>query len=202
MRSLIVIATILFLSACKTFQVNETKTIANTPSLGIEWAYSDDVNGALQPMVDSVVRKAMDDFNARNGQLKLHLKGKKDKDYISFNFSRIKKVSSGGKIAGYTISAIGLIGAPVALIASEAGFVVFFWYWPAHQIFSEADLSPNMAAEKHSRGFVNSSVGALFAGNKRQIPKMLNRYYNDLMKAFIKIETQLIQHGNATSAGK
>lgn len=202
LRRTLVALGLLLLSACKTFQVNESKTIANTPSLGIEWDFTGKINPELQPMVDSVVRKAIDDFNAKNGQLKLHLKGKKDKDYISLDFSRIRKVSAGGKAAGYAVSTIGLIGAPVALIAAEAGVVVAFWYWPEHEVTSSVDLSPNMSAEKYSRGFVGSRAGALFARNSRQIPKMLNRYYNNLMRAFSLIETQLIQHGSAQPAGK
>ena len=193
---------LIFLSACKILQVNETKTIANTPSLGVEWDFTGKINPELLPLVDSVVRKAIDDFNAKNGQLKLHIKGKKDKDFISLDFTRVRKVSAGGKAAGYAVTTIGLIGAPVAMIAAEAGVVIAFWYWPEHEVTSSADLSPNMSAEKYSRGLVGSRAGALFSRNSRQIPKMLNRYYLNLMRAFSIIEAQLIQHGKAQPAGK
>jgi hypothetical protein len=179
------------LMSCKTFQVAENKNLKNTPSLGVEWYYGDRVSPVLQPRIDSVIRLAMDNFNKSSRSFSVHPKQKKDKDYITIDVMRTRKVRTGGKIAGYTISTVGILVAPVAMIVAEVGAILAFAYLPSHRIEARGELSPNLAADKRSFGPVGSEAFALFTKDSKQINRMLTHVEKNVRLALEAVERQL-----------
>jgi hypothetical protein len=114
----------------------------------------------------------------------------KEKDYITIDFEKVKVVGTGGKIAGYTITALG-IAAPVALAVAEAPFIISFHYWPNHTIISKVTLSPNLSDERKNDKNLVAMTGALFASSQKQVEKMLRKYAESLHKTLLDVETQL-----------
>jgi hypothetical protein len=62
------------LFSCKSFQVIETRTTANTPNIGIEWSHGERVDERLTRRIDSIMLKTMADFNAQPHAFKVHKK--------------------------------------------------------------------------------------------------------------------------------
>ncbi len=180
--------------SCKTLQVAENKNIKNTPSIGIEWNYSEKVNDKLLPKIDSVILKGINTFNSEKHSFSVHKKKPKDKDYLSLSFDKGKIVGGGEKAAGYIISTLGLIVAPAVLIGADAGFIVVFYFWPTHKIQGVMDLSPSMAADKGSIKRLYLETGALFSKNSKQVEKLLEKFSKAFYSSLIKIETQISSH--------
>jgi hypothetical protein len=187
--------------SCKSLQVVETKTSANTPELGIEWNYGDRVDERLVKPIDSVLLKTMDDFNAQSHSFKVHKKERKDKDFVSFEIERAKIVRPGGKVAGYTLSAVGL-ALPVVMVLAQSPWIFAFVYLPHHEISSRAELSPSLAAEKRWFGLIGNGKLALFTKDRKQVPKMLTNYGNRFAEALKKIEAQLKANAANAANGK
>lgn len=199
----IVLAFISCLSTgCKFYRVASDKTLTNTPRIGIEWNYGDQVNEALAPRVDSVINLAIDTWNQQKHGFTVHQKEPKgkDKDYISIDINRVHKVRTGGKIAGYSISAIGLIGVPALLIATETPYIIAFFYWPGHSVEAKAELNGSLGADKRPRGPLGAGTGALFSKDSKQLNKMLTQFKERILKMLSIIEGQLETNGQ--NAGK
>ena len=199
MKQLLLILSLCWLCSCNTFYVAQNKNTANTKSLGVECAYGDISSEVLQQKIDSVLRAEMERFNTQQHSFAVHPKKPRDKekDYISIDFQQAKIVGTGGKIAGYTITTLGL-AAPVPLIAAEAPLILWFYYWPQHTIHSKVTLSPGLSGEKKNTKNVVSNAGALFASDEKQVEKLLEKYGQTFQTVLLDIETQL----NANKPGK
>src|SRR5437868_5153 len=104
---------VLLFCSCKTLRIADEKNARNTPSIGIEWNYSESVNEKLPHRIDSVISGVMSQFNSEGHSFSVHKKLPKDKDYLALDFEKGKVVSKGEKIAGYAISGLGLIVTPI-----------------------------------------------------------------------------------------
>ena len=89
---------------------------------------------------------------------------------------------------------MGLIVTPAVLIATEAGFIAAFYFWPSHKIEGVIDLSPSLAADKGSIKRLYLSKGALFARTAPQVEKLIDRFSKELYSSLVKIETQISSH--------
>jgi hypothetical protein len=103
-------------------------------------------------------------------------------------------VGTGGKIAGYSATAIGLIATPVTLVALESPFILAFYYWPNHQITSKITLSSNLSGERKNNKNLMVMTGALFAATGKQTDKLVKKYVDGFHKTLLDIDSQLSQH--------
>src|SRR5207253_2148 len=115
----------------------------------------------------------------------------REKDYLSVDILKTKVVGTGEKIAGYTLTTLGLIVVPAVLIAGESGYVIAFYYYPSHKLISKTELSGNLAAERSRAKKAELSTGALFSKNSKQIDKLLKKFEKSLYNSLIRIEQQL-----------
>lgn len=185
------VATILLVS-CKSFQVVETKTLANTPDIGVEWQSSGILDDALRNGTDSVINAFITEWNSNNSNsFRLHPKQRKDKDYVSLDLRRGKMVGTGGKVLGYSLTTLGLTLVPYALVAAETGYIAAFAYMPEHAVQFNGSLSPTLAATRKSEGPIAGSAGALFQSNSRAKEKIYLRLHSSLHKAFQNMHKQL-----------
>lgn len=199
LQPLVTIVLVCLLLSCKaTFQVMDTKTTVNTPEIGIEWNYGENVHPSMTRQIDSILILEIESFNAEFHAFKVRRKEKKDKDYVSIEFNHAKIIGSGGKIVGYTVTTIGILAIPATIIATEGALAIGFYYWPTHSISSRADLSPNLAADKRGFGKIGSETGALFSANRKQVPKLYQQLKFSFKAALIRIEQQLV--ANAANA--
>ncbi|MDQ3277722.1 MAG: hypothetical protein M3Q06_05320 [Bacteroidota bacterium] len=193
MKQLFLLAALCWLCSCNTLYVSETKTRANTPSIGVEWNFGDFSNTALQHSVDSAITVELQRFNAEQHGFTVYQRKRNDKnkDYITIDVEKGKVVGSGGKIAGYSVTALGLIAAPATLIAIESPMILAFYYWPNHHITSRVTLSSNLSTDRKNNKNLVVMTGALFASNKKQTNKLLRKYADGVRKTLLDIETQL-----------
>lgn len=192
MKQLLFILALCWLCSCNTLHVSQTKNQGNTPTIGVEWNYGDISNETLQKMIDSAMVVELDKFNAQKHAFSVFHKKPRDKakDYITIDFVKAKVVGTGGKIAGYVITAAG-IAAPILLATMESGFIVSFYYWPMHNIASKVTLSPNLSDERKNDKNLVAMTGALFASTKGQVEKLVWKYAVELHKTLLDIEAQL-----------
>ncbi len=167
--------TICFYS-CSTLKSDSGKTIKNTPDVGVEWEYSAKVNDAYQKNMDSVIKDEIQKFNSSGHAFNLHIKNRKDKDYISMEFKDGKIATKSQRTAGYIVSGVGLIATPALLIALHAGFVAAFYYIPENTFLMKCTYSDNLAnPSSHGKKF-NGSTGALFANKDKQVGKLFTKF--------------------------
>jgi hypothetical protein len=196
MKTLLSVLVLSWLCSCNTLYVSPTKTPSNTTSIGVEWNYGDVPNEDLQQKIDSALNVEIEKFNTQGHAFAVHHKNPrdKDKDYITVDFEKGKVIGTGGKIAGYAVTAIGLIAAPVALIAAESPVIIGFYFWPMHNLRSKVTLSPNLSGERKNNKSVWISTGALFASTDGQVKKLVQKYATAFQKTLLDVETQLVQH--------
>lgn len=192
MKQLLLIAALGWLCSCNTLHVAQNRTSANTTSIGVEWNYGQVSNEALLKSIDSVLNVEMEKFNSQKHSFTVHKKlpRTKEKDYLTIDFEKAKVVGSGGKVAGYVITTLG-IAAPIALAVAKSPLILGFYYWPMHNIHSKVTLSPNLSDERKNNKYVAVMTGALFASDEKQVPKMLRKYAESFHKLLTDIETQL-----------
>lgn len=138
---------------------------------------------------------AIEKFNVEKHAFAVHKKKPRDKekDYITIDFEKGKVVGTGGKIAGYVITAIGL-ATPVALVLLESPIYFSFYYWPEHNIRSKITLSPNLSDEKKNNRNLYVATGALFASTDKQVTKLVKKYGESVYKILVDVEMQLSRH--------
>ena len=192
MKQLLFFLALCWLCSCNTLYVSQTKNQGNTPSIGVEWNYGDISNDILQQKIDSIIVAEMDRFNSQKHSFTVHRKKPRDKekDYISVDFTKAKVVGTGGKIAGYVITGLGL-ATPIYLAATQQSYILAFYYWPNHSIMSKVTLSPNLSDERKNNKNLMVSTGALFASTNNQVEKMVRKYADGFHKTLLDIETQL-----------
>lgn len=195
MKQLLFVLAVCWFCSCNTLHVSQTKNQGNTPSIGVEWNFSEVSNETLAKRIDSAMMMEMDKFNSQKHSFTVHRKKprEREKDYITIDFRKAKVVGTGGKIAGYVITGVG-IAAPILLATTETGFIVGFYYWPMHNITSTVTLSPNLSDEKKNNKNLVAMTGALFASNNTQVEKMVRKYGEAFYKTLLDIETQLGAH--------
>ena len=196
MKQLTFLALLCWLCSCNTLYVSQTKTHANTPSIGVEWNFGDFSNPQLQRSVDSAITVEIQRFNAGNHRFTVYQRKRNDKgkDYITVDVEKGKVVGTGGKIAGYSATAIGLIAAPATLIALESPVILAFYYWPNHHITSRITLSSNLSDDRKNNKNLMVMTGALFASDQKQTEKLVRKYVEGLRKTLLDIEMQLSRH--------
>lgn len=189
-----------FIFSCGGLRVAENRNFKNTKEIGVEWSVDGvvkNVGDNYEQTVDSLMELAMATYNQQHPQLVFRKKQKKDKDYITVSIDRFKVVKAGGKAAGYVVTGVGLIAAPITvLVLSEYTFALAFYYWPAHKMTGTAELSSALASDKGYRTFMGAEKGALFGTNKKQIPKLYSRYVESMHKVFAMVETRLAENGS------
>jgi hypothetical protein len=200
------VAVIVFIvSSCQTLKVAENRNFSNTKEIGVEWYVTGKVKNVgddFDQKLDSMMLAAMESYNHKQAELVFRRKEKKDKDYLTFEINQAKIVSAGGKTAGYIISGVGLIVAPVAiLVASEYTFFLAFYYWPEHKLLGTVEVSGNLAAENKYKMYMGATKGALFGSNKKQVPMLQKRFVTEVENSFLLISTRLKQNETA-GAGK
>ena len=195
MKNVIFVFAICFLTSCDVIHVAQNKTKANTTSLGIEVNYNDIPNSVYQKQLDSSLTVEIEKFNSEAHAFSVHRKSPrdKDKDYITIDFEKARIVGTGGKIAGYAITTLGL-AAPFVLIAVESPIILAFYYFPEHNLTTRVTISPNLSEDRKDHKNLLVNTGALFSSNKKQIPKLMQKYTNGFHKILLDVEKQLAAH--------
>lgn len=191
MKNLVLLIFCLCCLSCATLQISEDRNSKNVKAVGIEWSYSEKVDERYQPMVDSAINQLIREFNSEKHLFTVHKKLPKDKDYITIDFNKGKIASKGQQIAGYVVSAVGLIGAPVALIAAESPIIVAFYYFPENRLDSKISVSSFLAADKSRDKRLSIGTGALFANRTKQVNKLTTKFEGGLKDVLLKIEQQV-----------
>lgn len=196
MKSILFFLSLCLLCSCNALYVSQGKTVKNTPSIGVEWNTTSIPNEELQRKVDSSLTAELARFNEQKHAFTVHRKMPRDKekDYISIDIEKGKVVGSGGKVAGYAVSTVGLIGAPVTLLALQSPLIFAFYYFPQHNLTSKVTLSPSLSGEKRNFKNVTVMTGALFASTDKQVTKLVRKYTDMLHQTLLNVETQISQH--------
>lgn len=190
MRIAVLLFVCLSLFSCATLQVSDTRNASNVKDIGIEWNYDDRVNERYKPMIDSAITDAMNSFNAEKHLFMVHKKERKDKDYISIDFTKGKIVSGGEKAAGYILTTVGVAAIPI-LIVVESPVIFGFYYLPQNMLQSTIALSPSLVADKYRDGKAVVASGALFSSQKKQVPKVVVKYATSFKKMLSGLENKI-----------
>lgn len=195
MKTLVLFLSLCSFCACNTMYVAGSKNPGNTTSIGVEWNYGDVPNETLQRGLDSAMLVALGKFNAQTHSFSVHRKmpRDKDKDYLAVDFEKGKVVSTGGKVAGYVVTAVGL-ATPFALVAAESPVIFAFYYWPYHNVRSKVTLSPALSDDRRNSKNLIKQTGALFASTNGQVQKLVQKYADGFYQTLLDVETQLAQH--------
>jgi hypothetical protein len=196
MKQVVFACALCLLFSCNTLYVSQSKNQKNTPSIGVEWNFGDFPNEPLQRRIDSAILNEISRFNAEKHAFTVYERERRDKgkDYITLDLQKGKIVGTGGKIAGYSVTAIGVIATPVTLVALESPLIFGFYYWPNHQITSKITLSSNLSDDRKNDKNLLVMTGALFASTGKQTDKLVKKYVDGFHKTLLDIETQLNRH--------
>lgn len=196
MKQLLFACALCLLFSCNTLHVSQTKNHGNTPSVGVEWNFGDFPNEQLQRKLDSAILGEISRFNAEKHAFTVYERERRDKgkDYITLDLQKGKVIGTGGKIAGYSVTAIGVIAAPITLVALESPVIFGFYYWPNHQITSKITLSPNLSDDRKNDKNLLVMTGALFASTSKQTDKLIKKYVDGFHQTLLDVETQLNRH--------
>lgn len=191
MKYFLLSAIIICFYSCSSLKSDSGKTIRNTPGIGIEWEYSGKVNDAFQKDMDSVIKVEIQKFNSSGHAFNLHIKNRKDKDYISIEFKEGKIATKGERAAGYIVCGVGLIITPALLIALHTGVVAAFYYIPENKFLMKCTYSDNLSdPSSHGKKF-NGSTGALFAKKDKQVEKLFTKFSIKFETIMTSLEKEL-----------
>lgn len=194
MKLLAVICVCFTLFSCASLQVSQSRNKQNVSDIGIEWNYSSDVDDRYHRMTDSTIEASINNFNAEKHLFKVHKKGRKDKDFITVEFTKGKIVSPGQKAAGYIVTTLGIAAIP-ALVIAESPIVVGFYFIPQNSLESRISLSPSLAADKYRDKKMASYTGALFSNQKTQVPKVGTKYAVTFKQILLDLEKKIEVNG-------
>ncbi len=195
MRNLIQLlcACILF-SSCKTLQLNELKNPRNTKSIGIEWTGLENINPFYKERLVTEIERQIAAFNAEPHTFSVHIKEKKEKDYITIDFMRGKLVSKGEKIAGYIVTGLGMAAIPVTLVATEGQGFLFFYWLPANKLNSSFSLSPSLSSSSTRSKRIYRETNTFFANTQNQGDKLVGKFGRAFHQILEKIHSELQTH--------
>jgi hypothetical protein len=194
MKSLALICICISLFSCASLQVSQTRSRQNVTDIGIDWNYSDEVDERYKPMADSTMAVAITNFNSEKHLFKIHKKMRKDKDYVTVEFTKGKIMGPGQKAAGYIITTLGIAAIP-ALVVAESPIIVGFYFIPQNSLESKISLSPSLAADKYRDKKTASYTGALFSSQKIQVPKVGAKYAASFKQILIDLEKKIEVNG-------
>ncbi|HMR58086.1 MAG TPA: hypothetical protein PLM56_02340 [Cyclobacteriaceae bacterium] len=155
--------------------------------LRVTLSFTDEVPEQMQV----VLQRQFDDYvilhNSRTGtagSFKLESVQTGDQPDMIIRVRASKLVTSGQQTAGVIVSMIGFT-LPIAMAASGAEFVLFFWYFPQTQSLIEISLNPQLSAGQFntinyhlgSPGFLKSPQGQM---TKHGV------YFHDFLKRYFK----------------
>ena len=195
MKILYFIVFLLSLTSCNVLKLAADKNANNVTTIGIQSNYGNRANNLYKDTVDAVIETVMNRFNAEKHIFDVHKKTKTDKAYLTLDFSKIKIVSNGGVIAGYVVSAIGLLVAPVAVyVLSEKTFLLAFYYFPLNIIEYQASLSSYLNDTKGKQQRISVQTGAMFRKMSKRISVTKEKFDMALYKMLLDLEKQLKTH--------
>ncbi len=179
------------LYSCKTLQIAESKK--DITDLGISWELAKKVNPVYKERIDSVFEAVMNRFNSEKHSFSVHRQLPFEQNFIVFRFENGRFVSKGGRIAGYVISGLGLLAAPVAvLIATEGAFFAAFYYFPMDKLGIVATLSPALSDKKTIPKPLMVETGAMFSNKTKRMNKMGRKLEQTIYKMLLKLDKQLL----------
>ncbi len=186
---------LLSLGSCNILKVAGDKNGNNVTDIGIETIYENRANNLYTDTVNAAVENVISRFNTEKHIFGVHKKGKTDKAYLTLDFSKIKIVSNGGVIAGYVISALGILVAPIAVYElSEKTFLLAFYYLPENRIEYKASLSPYLNDIKGRPQHALIQTGAMFKKMSKRINVTKTKFEVALYNMLLNLEKQLRAH--------
>lgn len=187
MRFLICACALIILNSCASLKLaNDKKDITQ---LNLGYVLNSNINPILKPYIDSVFDATINQFNSEGRSFIVKRQAEGEESDLTVVVKRAKYIKKSGVTAGYIISGLGLIAAPVTMLASSGGqWFIIFLYLPADRIEMESTLSPSLSAKpgKKVRTIVNS--GALFTSKSKRLKKMSGKLDLALYDMLIKLD--------------
>lgn len=160
-------------------------------SLAIDYQVSEKVNPIYKTLIDASFDDAMQKFNAESHSFSVHRRAANEATDLNFDLNKGKFVSKGGVAAGYIISGLGLIAAPIGTLGASGGeWLVFFYYFPMDRVIFSASLSDDLAEKAGKKNTYVIEVGALFSNKTRRTDKMSARLDKRLYDILVKMDKQ------------
>ena len=123
-------------------------------------------------------------FNGDTHSFRIHKKKAGEKAGFIIELHRGKFVGDGEMVAGYVISTIGIIVAPIyTLSATNGQGILFFYYFPGDIIRYKAYLSPIITNNKLNRyTTIKHSIisDAMFRGKSVRMNILCRCFYNEM----------------------
>ncbi len=179
----------LLLSSCTTLKfATDQKSIS---TLAIDYEVAEKVNPIYKTIIDASFEKAMQRFNQETRSFKVHRRVGNEAAGLNFDLSKGKFVSKGGVTAGYVVSGLGLIAAPIGTLAATGGeWLVLFYYFPADRVNFSAALSDDLAEKVGKKKKFIIEVGALFTSKTKRTAKMSFKLDQTLYNILVKLDKQ------------
>lgn len=161
--------------------------------IAIEWTISPSASELFISKIDSVMNLVINLVNQEDHGFYVHKKRDNEEAQLTLDFEKIKFVSTGGQIAGYLVSGVGLIASPIIISTlTNQAFTLVFWYFPHDCISYSATLSADLDEDNRSRTinrFVDS--GVLFTSKSKRTDKISRRLKSSLYRVLLGLNGEV-----------
>ncbi|WP_018478904.1 hypothetical protein [Pontibacter roseus] len=116
-----------------------------------------------------------------------------DTSSLSIFIDDVQYTNSSQRTTGFLVSAVGLIGVPVAMVASGLPFYAFFYYFPKNETLATLELSRDLGHQQFGRMARTYTSGGMFGSDEKQrlrhsqkFTEHLNLLFKELEKSYQK----------------
>ncbi|MCX2738887.1 hypothetical protein [Pontibacter anaerobius] len=154
--------------------------------LGVCLVFADDVPTEFQEQFENTLEDYMMRYNTQPHAFKLT--ECRDESSMLLRVEHVQYTNAGERAAGVAVSAIGLIGVPVAMVSAGLPFYAFFYYFPSNQ--TQAILALSNDIGHPTLGAVNRvyTSGGMFGSDERQRLRHARKFEKHLTAIFTELE--------------
>ncbi|WP_299759938.1 hypothetical protein [uncultured Pontibacter sp.] len=166
--------------------------------LGVCLVFGEEVPPEFQEQFESKLDAYIVQYNAQPHPFKLI--DCQDESSLLLRIENVQYTTPQQRTAGLAVSAIGILGVPVAMVSAGLPFYAFFYYFPANETQAVLALSQDIAHP--TMGTMNRvyTSGGMFGTDERQRLRHSSKFEKHLTAIFVELETSYIKTSKKPAA--
>lgn len=174
---------VLFSQCTPQLSLQEGKRIEQ---LGVCLVFAEDVPQEFQEQFETALDDYILKYNTQPHAFKLT--ECQDESSMLLRVENVQYTNAGQRAAGAAVSAIGLVGVPVAMVSAGLPYYFFFYYFPTNQTHTTLALSSDIAHP--TNGMMNRiyTSGGMFGSDERQRLRHTKKFDKHLTAIFTELE--------------
>ncbi|MGB3588262.1 MAG: hypothetical protein WBA23_17055 [Tunicatimonas sp.] len=119
--------------------------------LGLCVTYGPRVTSEVRQHIDAELAMLIHQYNTEPNRYRLQSCTNPETSSLRLHIQHTELVTSNKNTAGILVSAVGLTLVPIAMVAAELPFLLFFYYFPKDMSVIQASLSPDIGQTGRDR---------------------------------------------------